>query len=98
MPLTPGYGETPLPHDELTALLPHVVKVLEKPVSRAAVYDLEQAVQEQVSEDLLTAAFNGSLSLDELLTDYSETSTLGLTQDRSPSNSAAHSTTSDIGG
>ena len=70
MPLTPGYGETPLPHDELTALLPHVVKVLEKPVSRAAVYDLEQAVQEQVSEDLLTAAFNGSLSLDELLTDY----------------------------
>ena len=49
MPLTPGYGETPLPHDELTALLPHVVKVLEKPVSRAAVYDLEQAVQEQVS-------------------------------------------------
>ena len=70
MPLTPGYGETPLPHDELTALLPHVVEVLEKPVSRAAVYDLEQAVQEQVSEDLLTAAFNGSLSLDELLTDY----------------------------
>ena len=72
-----------------------------------------------MSEDLLTAAFNGSLSLDELLTDYfvrdlherlygdiwswagggdSETSTLGLTQDRSPSNSAAHSTTSDIGG
>ena len=70
MPLTPGYGETPLPHDELTALLPHVVKVLGKTVSRAAVYDLEQAVQEQVSEDLLTAAFNGSLSLDELLTDY----------------------------
>jgi hypothetical protein len=29
MPLTPGYGETPLPHDELTALLPHVVEVLE---------------------------------------------------------------------
>ena len=42
MPLTPGYGETPLPHDELTALLPHVVKVLEKPVSRAAVYDLNK--------------------------------------------------------
>jgi hypothetical protein len=68
MPLTPGYGETPLPHDELTALLAHVVEVLETPVSRAAVYDFEQAVQEQVSEELLTAAFNGSLSLDELLT------------------------------
>jgi fido (protein-threonine AMPylation protein) len=70
MPLTPGYGETPFPHDELMALLPDVVEVLETPVSRAAVYDLEQAVQEQVSEELLTAAFNGSLSLDELLTDY----------------------------
>jgi fido (protein-threonine AMPylation protein) len=70
MPLTPGYGETPLSHDELTALLPNVVEVLETPVSRAEVYDLEQAVQEQVSEDLLTAAFNGSLSLDELLSDY----------------------------
>ncbi|WP_214515553.1 hypothetical protein [Mycobacterium tuberculosis] len=29
MPLTPGYGETPLPHDELAALLPEVVEVLE---------------------------------------------------------------------
>lgn len=24
MPLTPGYGETPLPHDELAALLPRL--------------------------------------------------------------------------
>lgn len=76
-------------------------------------------MQEQVFEDLLTAAFNGSLSLDELLTDYflrdlheslydeiwswagrwrNATSTLSLTQHRSPSNSAAHATTSDIGG
>lgn len=37
MPLTPGYGETPLPHDKLTALLAHVVEILETPVSRAAV-------------------------------------------------------------
>jgi hypothetical protein len=29
MPLTPGYGETPLPQDELTALLRDVVEVLE---------------------------------------------------------------------
>jgi fido (protein-threonine AMPylation protein) len=70
MPLTPGYGETPLPQDELIALLPHVVEVLDKPISRADVYDLEQAVQEQVSEDLLTAAFAGSLQLGDLLSDY----------------------------
>ena len=70
MPLTPGYGETPLPEDELLALLPHVIEVLDKPIRRADVYDLEQAVQEQVSEDLLTAAFAGSLQLDDQLSDY----------------------------
>ncbi len=70
MPPTPGYGETPLPEDELIALLPHVVEVLDKPISRADVYDLEQAVQEQVSEELLTAAFEGSLLLDDLLSDH----------------------------
>lgn len=50
MPLTPGYGETPLPEDEVVALLPHVVEVLDKPINRADVYDLEQAVQAQVFE------------------------------------------------
>jgi hypothetical protein len=37
MPLTPDYGETPLPHDELTALCTHVVETLDKPISKAAV-------------------------------------------------------------
>jgi fido (protein-threonine AMPylation protein) len=70
MPLTPGYGETPLPHDELTALIPSVVEILDKPITKAAVYDLEQGVQDQVSEELLAAAIEGSLLLDELLNDY----------------------------
>lgn len=35
--LTPGYGETPLPEDELVALLPDVVVILGEPVTRAAV-------------------------------------------------------------
>lgn len=70
MPLSPGYGETPLPHDELSALLPAVVEVLGEPVTRADVYDLEQALQGQLEEEFLVAAINGSLPLDELLTDY----------------------------
>ncbi len=41
MSLTPCYGETPLPHDELSALLDEVVEILDKPITRAAVYDLE---------------------------------------------------------
>jgi hypothetical protein len=56
MSLTPGYGETPLPDDELVALLPDVVQTLGEPVTRAAVYDLEQGIQDQVAEELLTVA------------------------------------------
>ena len=70
MSLTPGYGETPLPDDELASLLPDVVRILGEPVTRAAVFDLEQGVQEQVAEELLTAALDGSLQPSELLTDY----------------------------
>jgi fido (protein-threonine AMPylation protein) len=70
MPLTPGYGETPLPHDELVALLPEVVEVLDKPITRAAVYDLEQGLQDQVFDDLMPSALDGSLPLGELLSDY----------------------------
>lgn len=70
MPLTPGYGETPLPHDELAALLPEVVEVLDKPITRADVYDLEQGLQDQVFDLLMPTAVEGSLSLDELLSDH----------------------------
>lgn len=70
MGLTPGYGETPLPHDELTALLPEVVEVLGEPVTRADVYDLEQALQGQAEGELMLAAIDGSLPLADLLTDY----------------------------
>ena len=70
MALTPGYGQTPLPHDELAALLPEVVVVLGEPVTRAAVYDLEQGLQDRVTDELMPAAVDGSLSLDEILSDY----------------------------
>lgn len=34
MALSPGYGETPLPHHELDALLPAIVEVLDSPITR----------------------------------------------------------------
>jgi hypothetical protein len=64
MPLAPGYGETPLPHEELTALLPEVADVLDKPITRADVYDLEQGIQESVFDELMPLALDGSLTLD----------------------------------
>jgi len=70
MPLTPGYGETPLPHDELSALLDEVVDILDKPITQASVYDLEQGFQNRVSDELMPAAIEGSLPLDELLSDH----------------------------
>lgn len=70
MPLAPGYGETPLPHDEFTALHSSVLDILDAPITRAAVYDLEQGIQDQVAEELITAAIEGSLLLDELLSDH----------------------------
>jgi fido (protein-threonine AMPylation protein) len=70
MPLTPGYGETPLAHDELTALLPEVVDLLDKPITRVAVYDLEQGLQDRVFDELMPPALDGSLPLDEILNDY----------------------------
>ncbi|QIS05660.1 cell filamentation protein Fic [Nocardia brasiliensis] len=70
MSLTPGYGETPITHDEADALLPDIRELLGEPVSKAAIYDLEQAVQEQASVALLTAVFGATLTLDELLSGY----------------------------
>lgn len=71
MSFDPEYGETPLPFDELDSLLPAAHAALDEPITRAAVYDLEQAIEERVSEELLTDALSGKLSLDELLTDHS---------------------------
>jgi hypothetical protein len=62
MSLTPGYGEAPLSDDELAALLPDVVHILGEPVTRVAVYDLEQGIREQVAEQLLTAALEACCS------------------------------------
>lgn len=47
MPLTPGYGETPLPHEELTALLAEVVDLFDEPITRSDVYDLETGSSRQ---------------------------------------------------
>lgn len=70
MSFDPGYGETPLPFDELDALLPDARASLIEPITKAAVYDLEQAVEEEVAEDLLLAAASGELVVGELLTDH----------------------------
>src|SRR5262249_32841742 len=69
MTLTPGYGETAISDEEAESLLPNGRELLGEPISKAAIYDLEQAVQEEVAERLLTKVLNDTVTLDELLSD-----------------------------
>lgn len=69
MALAPDYGETPVSDDEFDALTDEAKHVLGEPISKVAVYDLEQALQEAVAEELLLSAYNGALTLDAVLDD-----------------------------
>lgn len=68
--MDPGYGETPLLHEELDAFLPEARAALPYEPTKSDVYDLEQAIEAGVREELLSAALNGDLGLDELLGDH----------------------------
>lgn len=67
--LDPGYGETPLEPDEADALTPTARALLGDDPLRADVYDVEQAVSDEVSFELATAVVDGHVRLSELLTD-----------------------------
>lgn len=49
---------------------PRLSKSSPSPITRAAVYDLEQGLQDRVFDELMPSALDGSLPLDELLSDY----------------------------
>lgn len=70
MPLTPGYGETPISHEEAYALLPKARELFGESITKSNVYDLEQGVQESVAEELVTAVLDGVLLVEDLLKDY----------------------------
>lgn len=70
MNLTPGYGETPLPNDELAALLPAARDLLEPSLTKAAVYDLEQEIQDDITGTMVSAVLEGNIQLEELVTDF----------------------------
>lgn len=67
--MTPGYGETPVSDEDLEALLPVTRELLGEPLTKATVYDLEQAIQDQIAEELLIAVLEGVLPVADLLTD-----------------------------
>ncbi|MCG8914221.1 hypothetical protein L6E12_00210 [Actinokineospora sp. PR83] len=66
---TPGYGETPVSDDEMQALLADARTALGSPINKAAIFDLEQELQNEVTEQLLTQVLVGELALQDLLHD-----------------------------
>ena len=70
MSLAPGYGETPVSDDELDSLVPEARELLGQPIPKSAVYDLEQELQSEAAEAMLFEVYDGSLTLDALLTDH----------------------------
>lgn len=70
MGIEPGYGETLVSEDELDALLPRARALLGEPVSKAAVFDLEQGIQEATTKQLLSEVLSGALQVPDLLTDF----------------------------
>lgn len=61
--LDPGYGETPLDPDEADALTPAARALLGDDPSRADVYDVEEAISDEVSFALATEVLEGRLGL-----------------------------------
>lgn len=70
IPFTPGYGETEASEEERQALTPRALEVLGEPVLKAALYDIEQALQDRVGSALLDEVRSGALALDGMLTDH----------------------------
>ena len=65
----PGYGETPLDPDEADALTPAARELLGDDPSRADVYDVEEAISDEVGFALARDVLDGRLDLTDLLTD-----------------------------
>jgi fido (protein-threonine AMPylation protein) len=70
MPLAPSYGETPLDPEEADALTARARELLGDDPTKADLYEAEQAVLAEVSEQLLDAVADGALGLDEILSDH----------------------------
>lgn len=70
MTLAAGYGETPLDPEEAGALTAQARALLGDDPTKADLYEAEQAVLAEVSEDLLDAVADGALGLDEILSDH----------------------------
>ncbi len=66
----PGYGETEVSEEERAALTPSALRVLGEPMLKAALYDIEQTLQDRVGSALIDEIRSGALALGEVLSDH----------------------------
>ncbi len=62
MAFDPGYGQTEVSEEERDALTPYALQVLGEPVFKAALYDIEQSLQDRVAAQLVGQIKTGTLS------------------------------------
>jgi fido (protein-threonine AMPylation protein) len=67
--LSGDYGETLVSPDDLAAFTPAVRRYLGEQPTKAEVYDLEQEIERQTETELVLAVLEGTLTVDELLSD-----------------------------
>lgn len=70
MTFDPDYGQTLLSDEEQAALTDSARELLGEPVLKADLYDLEQQVQDVVADEFVEQVLQGSLGVDQLLTDH----------------------------
>lgn len=59
MTFDPGYGETPIDPDEADALTTEARAVVGDPPLKAAIFELEQEIEQAVALDLIDAVLRG---------------------------------------
>ncbi len=69
MNLGPGYGETPITPDEASALTAHAREAFGDQPNKAELFEVEQAIADEVSIALQTQIVEGQLVLKDLLDD-----------------------------
>ena len=70
MSFEPDYGETLITEEENEALTVLARGILDEPIRKADVYDLEQLIQRQLTVELFGDVADGTLSVPELLSDH----------------------------
>lgn len=70
MAFEPDYGETLVTEEERDALTDVARDLLDEPIRKAALFNLEQRIQTEVTDELLAKVSDGDLEVPEILTDH----------------------------